>query len=213
MACPHVVGAAALLGAAYPDWSPAAIQSALMTTAQIFENQYHPIVFGIGAGHINPQMAANPGLIYDANVSDYINFLCSLNYTVEQMKPYAERSNPCSGHPGSPGDLNYPSFSVVFKHHIYVQELKRTLTNVGEVLPEMYRVRIANPRADKVTITVGPRNLTFSKLHEKQSYTIKFERTYIADNSSSLTDQMVFGFISWESDQHIVGSPIAVMWK
>ncbi|KAM7519987.1 hypothetical protein LguiB_018949 [Lonicera macranthoides] len=121
-------GAAALLRAAYPDWTSAAIRSARMTTAQIFDNQYRPTaryedmepatVPGIGAGHINPQLAANPGLIYDAYISDYANFLCSLNYTVEQMKPYADRSNPCSGHPGSPADLNYPSFSVVFKPHI-----------------------------------------------------------------------------------------------
>ncbi|CAK9164931.1 unnamed protein product [Ilex paraguariensis] len=67
---------------------------------------------GIGAGHINPSLAADPGLIYEADGSDYTKFLCSLNYTIPDEVICA----------GTPANLNYPSFSVVFKHNNCIQE-------------------------------------------------------------------------------------------
>ncbi|KAF2298925.1 hypothetical protein GH714_029156 [Hevea brasiliensis] len=86
MACPHLSGIAALLKSSHPDWSPSAIKSAIMTTADILNMEGKPIVdetrqpadiFATGAGHVNPSRANDPGLIYDIQPDDYIPYLCA----------------------------------------------------------------------------------------------------------------------------------------
>lgn len=70
MATPCVAGAAALLIAAHPEWTPAQIKSALMTSAnqQVWADSARTILGGVmdrGAGRINLARAVNPGLTLD----------------------------------------------------------------------------------------------------------------------------------------------------
>ncbi|GAU33619.1 hypothetical protein TSUD_360000 [Trifolium subterraneum] len=118
MSCPHVAGVAALIKGAHRDWSPAAIRSAIMTTSDIFDNTNEQIKdidsgdkatpFALGAGHVNPNRALNPGLVYDVGVQDYVNLLCALEYSQQNITTITRSSsNDCS----KPSlDLNYPSF-------------------------------------------------------------------------------------------------------
>lgn len=64
MSAPHIAGLAALVQAERPDWSPAAIKSAMMTTAYDVEGNNRPMAQG--AGHVNPARFLDPGLVYDA---------------------------------------------------------------------------------------------------------------------------------------------------
>jgi len=97
MATPHVAGLAALLKGVYPKWSPASIKSALMTSATVVNNRGGPLTdlwtsggpatpFDYGAGHVVPEKARTPGLLYDISVLDYVNFLCAYGYTAKEVQ-------------------------------------------------------------------------------------------------------------------------------
>jgi hypothetical protein len=83
MATPHVAGLAALLKAKNPLWSPAALASAMMTTADILDRNGKPLLaqqlsggttpllepatpFDMGSGALNINAALNPGIVFDA---------------------------------------------------------------------------------------------------------------------------------------------------
>jgi len=76
MASPHVAGAAALLSALHPTWSPAEIKSALMTTATtantVKQNGVTPTdPFDVGGGRIQIPAAAQAGLVFDETAVNY----------------------------------------------------------------------------------------------------------------------------------------------
>ncbi|MFN8486132.1 MAG: S8 family serine peptidase [Caldilineaceae bacterium] len=67
MAAPHVTGAAALIKQAHPNWSPAYIKSALMSTSKylnIYNSNGSPAQpLDMGAGRLDLTHAADPGVI------------------------------------------------------------------------------------------------------------------------------------------------------
>jgi len=79
MATPHVAGIAALLKQLHPTWSPMMIKSALMTTGtDVLDgpNNNPTVIFSQGAGHIKPNSAADPGLVYNNSFNNWLAFLC-----------------------------------------------------------------------------------------------------------------------------------------
>lgn len=68
MAAPHVAGAAAVLLQLHPDWTPAQIKSALMSTAETDLADFDGSAVGVldhGAGRIDLGHAGDPGLTFD----------------------------------------------------------------------------------------------------------------------------------------------------
>ncbi|CAN6253069.1 unnamed protein product [Urochloa humidicola] len=217
MSCPHVSGIAALLRQAHPDWSPAAIKSALMTTAYNVDNAGDIIKdmstgeastpFVRGAGHVDPNCATDPGLVYDAGTNDYVSFLCALGYTARQIAVLTRDGSvtDCSKHKGSVGDHNYPAFSVVFSSGDDVVTQRRVVRNVGSNAGATYTASVTSPAG--VRVTVEPPTLLFSATQQMQEYAITF-----TPQQGSVTDMYTFGSIVWSDGKHKVTSPIAITW-
>ncbi|XP_065865753.1 subtilisin-like protease SBT1.6 [Euphorbia lathyris] len=219
MACPHISGAAALLKSAHPDWSPAAIRSAMMTTANIFDNINHPMLdeatgkpatpYDFGAGHVNLDRAMDPGLVYDITNNDYVNFLCGVGYSPKAIQVITRSPVNCPAKKPMPGNLNYPSIAALFPTSASAgtssRAFIRTLTNVGPV-NSVYHARIEAPKG--ATITVKPSRLVFSEAVKKRSYVVTITantRNLVLDDSGA-----AFGSISWSDGKHVVRSPIVV---
>ncbi|XP_004231532.2 subtilisin-like protease SBT1.5 [Solanum lycopersicum] len=223
MSCPHVSGLAALLKGAHPYWSPAMIRSALMTTAYTQDQQGNALLdetsynisttTDMGAGHVDPEKAVDPGLVYDITTDDYLNFLCASNYSGRDIKQITKRSAKCRGkHDHKPWNMNYPAISVV----IYTTQLQepaivqvtRTVTHVGEA-PSTYTLSVTNPKG--VNITVTPTSMNFREKGEKQSYVvrIKAEKRTV----TSLNSVIEVGKLDWSNGKQHVVSPLVVVWK
>uniref|UniRef100_M8B1C8 Subtilisin-like protease n=1 Tax=Aegilops tauschii TaxID=37682 RepID=M8B1C8_AEGTA len=214
MSCPHVAGVAALLKASHPDWSPAQIKSALMTTAYVHDNTYHVLKdaatgdastpFEHGAGHIHPVRALNPGLVYDIGQNEYLEFLCTQNLTRTQLKGFTKNSNmTCKGSFSSPGDLNYPAISAVFSDQPATPLMvRRTVTNVGPP-SSTYHVKVTKFKG--ADVVVEPSTLHFSSANQKLAYKVTL-RTKAAQKTPE------YGALSWSDGVHVVRSPLVLTW-
>ncbi|KAG9144965.1 hypothetical protein Leryth_017437 [Lithospermum erythrorhizon] len=219
MSCPHVSGIAALIHSAYPKWTPAAIKSALMTTADITDHKGKPIMdgdqtatlFAMGSGHINPAKAINPGLVYDIHPDDYITHLCSRGFTRSEIFTITHRNVSCHYilQRNKGFSLNYPSFSVIFRTGMTGKTIRRTLTNVGSP-NSVYSVVVQAPEGVKVR--VKPRRLVFKHSNQTRSYRVWFVSK---KKRGTIRMQHGQGYLTWVNTRdslYRVRSPISVTW-
>ncbi|KAJ3680493.1 hypothetical protein LUZ60_016771 [Juncus effusus] len=212
MATPHLSGIAALIKKAHPNWSPAAIKSAIMTTAYTTNQEGNPISdqlthipatpYDMGSGHVDPSKAMDPGLVYDLTPEDYIPYLCSLGYT--------DRDIATIIHPKPPvqckkmkiireEQLNYPSISMSLGPNRTIT-IRRTVTNVGEA-ESTYNAVINVPK--ELSAKVMPKTIRFKSVGQ-------MKRFKIVINWAGTPLSNVQGELKWISDKHVVRSPIAI---
>ncbi|KAH9695492.1 hypothetical protein WN943_024406 [Citrus x changshan-huyou] len=216
MSCPHAAAIAALVKATHRDWSSAAIRSALMTTADVLDNAYGMITdkstgvagtpLDFGAGHINPNKAMDPGLVYDIEVQDYINYLCALNYTTQQIRVLTGTSDFTCQYANL--DLNYPSFIIILNNTNTASfTFKRVLTNVADT-KSAYTAAVKAPAGMKVK--VQPATLSFAGKYSKAEFSLTVNinlGSAVSPKSNFLGN---FGYLTWYdvNGKHLVRSPI-----
>lgn len=200
MSVPHVAGSAALLLQEHPQWPPAAIKSALMTTARQDVSAAAGLrdanPFEFGAGHIVPNSAADPGLVYDVSDDEYDAFSCGIAspaVTTERCDALAT-----AGLSFDAADLNQPAISV--GSLINTRTVQRRVTNVSEEAG-VYSASVLAP--PNISVAVTPNSIS---LGPGESSTFDVSMTF----QSGPLDLWRFGSLTWSSEDYDVYSPIAV---
>ncbi|KAK4799471.1 hypothetical protein SAY86_024836 [Trapa natans] len=210
MAAPHVSGVVALLRSQHPEWSPAAIKSAIVTTARTTGLYGEPLYaegdpmkladpFDFGGGIMDPSQAADPGLVYDMGEADYIDYLCAKGYKDDSISRLRGHRTVCLGPPPSILDINLPSISIPNLESSVT--LRRTATNVGPI-DSTYKAIIQSPPG--VTISVDPAVLSFSA----ENRSIRFWVSVSVVLPMNIEYQ--FGSLTWTDGIRSVRSPVAV---
>ncbi len=191
MSSPHVAGLGALMKDIHPDWSPMAIKSALMTTAyDVLDgpNTNPLVIFRQGAGHVKPNSAADPGLVFDSGFTDWLNFICG-----------TQPGSFCSVYtPIDPSNLNVASIAIGDLPG--VQTVTRKVTNVGK-MTETYKASYTG--LSGITVTL-PAQFTLAK-----GATQSFDVTFLT--SGAALNAYVGGQFTLTGDKgHVVRIPVVI---
>ncbi|WVZ50119.1 hypothetical protein U9M48_001406 [Paspalum notatum var. saurae] len=206
MACPSFV---ALLKSVHPDWSPAMIKSAIVTTASVTDRFGLPIQadtvgrkpadpFDFGGGQIEPDRAVDPGLVYDVAPEEYLK----LYINSSTLDPASDEGSSLFY------QLNLPSIAVPNLKKGSAVTVSRTVTNVGgpeddEAAASFYWAKVEAPPG--VAVSVEPPAIAFSS--GRRSATFKV--TFMAKRS--VQGGYTFGSLTWlDGGKHSIRIPIAV---
>ncbi len=190
MSSPHVAGIAALLKDLHPDWSPMMIKSALMTTGyDVLDgpNTNALVIFRQGAGHVKPNSAADPGLVFDSNMTDWLGFLCGT-----QLDPVycTSRGIPVV----SPSNFNGASIAISGLPGSVT--VTRTMTNVGAKGTYSFSFSGAG-----ISASVSPATFTLNP-GQKQTLQITIS------NAGATLNAYTGGQLTWTDGVHNVRIPV-----
>lgn len=72
----------------------------------------------------------DPGLVYDLNITDYLNYLCGRGYNSSQLKIFNHKPYTCP-ESFSLADFNYPTITIPEFGPGHSVNVSRIVTNVG----------------------------------------------------------------------------------
>jgi hypothetical protein len=198
MSSPHVAGLAALFKELYPTWSPMMIKSALMTSAgDVLDgpNTNPLVIFRQGAGHVRPNLATNPGLVFNSGFNDWLALICS-----KQPQGIEGTCNALwnAGYPTDASDFNSPSIAI--GDLAGAQTVTRRVTNVGGGAAT-YSVSVAGMAG--INVTISPSTLTLAA-GETKEFAVTFTSNGAALNS------YVGGQLTWTDGAHNVRIPLVI---
>lgn len=205
MSSPVMAGVFLLGDQKHPTWSPAALKSAVMTTAHqdVSDNDRTTPAdpFDFGSGHVSAMASFNPGLVYDAGYVDFLGFLCG---TSARTDAYADPDATCGqlaamGVETTAENLNYPTIGLAALAG--TATVKRTVTNVSGATAT-FTATVENPPG--ITMTVAPETLTLSP-GEKGTYTVTID-----NDSAPVNDGWLFGSVTWTGAGTAARSNVAV---
>lgn len=198
MSAPHVAGVAALLKQAHPSWTPMMIKSAMMTTGyDVLDgpDTDPSVIFSQGAGHIKPNNAVNPGLVYNSGWLDWLAFLCG---TTTGVAPATCTALVGMGFSLDPSDFNVASIAI--GQMIASQTVTRNVTNVGS-LAATYTASYTGMAGFDVVI--DPSSLTLNPGQTK-SFSVTF--TWVDATLNAYTG----GQLTWTDGSYEVRIPMVV---
>ncbi|KAL1205374.1 Subtilisin-like protease SBT3.1 [Cardamine amara subsp. amara] len=212
MATPVIAGIVALLKISHPNWSPAAIKSALVTTAMKTDpygerltdgtNYKEADSFDYGGGLVNLEKATDPGLVYDMDMNDYIHYLCSEAFYTDKkvLALTGNVTNKCPSSSSSILDVNVPSITIPdIKRNVTVT---RTVTNVGPV-DSVYKPVIEAPLG--FNVAVSPEKLVFNNGTKNAAFTV-----IVSPGSHRSNTAFYFGSLTWSDGLHNVTIPVSL---
>jgi hypothetical protein len=198
MSAPMVAGIAALLREAHPEWSPGTLKSAMMSTAYAGltteDGEFAANPFDTGTGHVDPNLALDPGLVIDTRYEEFVAWLCGTGKPLPM--PTDCEALAAAGLPSEPEQLNLPSIGVT--ELIPGDTVTRTVTNIGPAAT--YTATIEDPPG--LIVTVEPETLVLGT-GESAQFTIAL------DVDDAPYGYWQFGNINWFDGTHSANFPIA----
>jgi hypothetical protein len=189
MSSPHVAGLGALILGVHPQWSPATVKSAMMTTAYDLASGADPMAQG--AGHVDPTRFLQPGLAYDAGATEWKRYYKGQG--LDLFPPSETDAQPAI----AARDLNVPSIQI--GQLAGEVSVRRTVTALRA---GTWTAQVSG--LPGIDASVSPTTLTLA-----QGQKGTFEVTVDARDDAELAE-FSSGFITWTNGGTSARIPVAV---